>query len=196
MAIRRSCRSGAIATGCAPNVRISCSSAGWRSAAGARYQTAPSNRSARACSTPETSEPASGWPATKRRSAIASAIADLVEPTSDTTDRSSRAGERRTGGRDERADGRRDEHDVRALNGSGDVRGLLVERGKLQRAGADVGVGVPAAHVGAGARAGGEADRTPDQADAQHGDVQRPNPRGTAGRTPVQGVGRPPIRRR
>ena len=35
---------------------------------GVRYQVAPSKRSSRACSTPETSAPASGWPPTKRSS--------------------------------------------------------------------------------------------------------------------------------
>ena len=37
-------------------------------AVGVRYQVAPSNRSARACSTPAASAPASGWPPTKRSS--------------------------------------------------------------------------------------------------------------------------------
>ena len=37
-------------------------------AVGVRYQVAPSKRSSRACSTPAASEPASGWPPTKRGS--------------------------------------------------------------------------------------------------------------------------------
>src|SRR3954452_5092281 len=52
---------------------------------GVRYQTAPWNRSARACSTPLVSAPATGWPPTKRSSATASTRARLVEPTSLTT---------------------------------------------------------------------------------------------------------------
>ena len=39
-------------------------------AAGVRYQVAPSNRSARACSTPAVSAPASGWPPTNRGSSM------------------------------------------------------------------------------------------------------------------------------
>ena len=52
---------------------------------GVRYQAAPSNRSARAFSTPLVSAPATGWPPTKRSSAIASTTCALVEPTSLTT---------------------------------------------------------------------------------------------------------------
>ena len=55
------------------------------SSVGVRYQVAPSNRSARACSTPEVSAPASGWPPTNRGSSSAATIARLVEPTSVTT---------------------------------------------------------------------------------------------------------------
>ena len=47
-----------------------------------RYQVAPSKRSARACSTPEVSAPASGWPPMKRGSSRAATTARLVEPTS------------------------------------------------------------------------------------------------------------------
>ena len=46
----------------------SSSDAGRGRAVGVRYQVAPSKRSARACSTPAVSAPASGWPPTKRGS--------------------------------------------------------------------------------------------------------------------------------
>ena len=49
---------------------------------GVRYHVAPSKRSARACSTPEVSAPASGWPPMKRGSSRAPTTARLVEPTS------------------------------------------------------------------------------------------------------------------
>ena len=60
---------------------------------GVRYQVAPSNRSARACSTPAVSAPASGWPPTNRdvASSTAATIARLVEPTSVTTQSSGAA---------------------------------------------------------------------------------------------------------
>src|SRR4051794_5343019 len=89
VASRRSCESASSATGRAPND----SRRPWRRsyrtplerALGVRYQAAPWNRSARACSTPEDSEPAIGWPPTKRSSSTWAAIARFVEPTSVTT---------------------------------------------------------------------------------------------------------------
>ena len=54
-------------------------------AVGVRYQSAPSNRSGRACSTPEVSAPAIGWPPTNRSSSIVSTSVRLTEPTSVTT---------------------------------------------------------------------------------------------------------------
>src|SRR5215217_7256184 len=52
---------------------------------GVRYQTAPSKRSVRACSTPAVSAPAIGCPPTKRGSGVRSTRSCLVEPTSLTT---------------------------------------------------------------------------------------------------------------
>src|SRR5436190_1832771 len=86
----RSWVSGSIAVGRAPSLLSSPWSRSYStpavlSCAGVRYQVAPSKRSSRACSTPEVSEPASGWPPMKRSSAAAAATTRLVEPTSLTT---------------------------------------------------------------------------------------------------------------
>ena len=89
VAIRRSCVSASIAAGARRGRRAA--GAGARRArprcarVGVRYQVAPSNRSARACSTPAVSAPASGWPPMKRWSSTAATTARLVEPTSVTT---------------------------------------------------------------------------------------------------------------
>src|SRR3954447_24501833 len=78
-----------MASGRAPKATTSRCSRSYNSpderSCGVRYQTAPWNRSARACSTPLVSAPATGWPPTKRSSSIASTRARLVEPTSLTT---------------------------------------------------------------------------------------------------------------
>ena len=88
-AITRSWTSASITAGRAPRPVISrcrrSSSVPWVVALGVRYQVAPSKRSSRACSTPAASEPASGWPPTKRGSRAASRTVRLVEPTSVTT---------------------------------------------------------------------------------------------------------------
>ena len=86
----RSCVSASIAAGRAPSSReqpVQALVERRRSvrAVGVRYQVAPSNRSARACSTPAVSAPASGWPPMKRGSSTAATSARLVEPTSVTT---------------------------------------------------------------------------------------------------------------
>src|SRR3954447_7680914 len=78
-----------MASGRAPKATTSRCSRSYNSpderSCGVRYQTAPWKRSARACSTPLVSAPATGWPPTKRSSSIASTRARLVEPTSLTT---------------------------------------------------------------------------------------------------------------
>ena len=92
VAISRSWVSASIACGRAPRSEI----ARWRRSyrtplersVGVRYQRAPSNRSARAFSTPAVSAPASGWPPMKRSSCgprTCATSAPLVEPTSVTT---------------------------------------------------------------------------------------------------------------
>ena len=138
--------------------------------AGVRYHVAPSNRSARACSTPAVSAPASGWPPTKRSSAPATR--DHALGRADVGDDAVGAGrgERLRDGTQQLADRGGDEHDLGAGDGVRDVLGLLVDRAQGERAGAHVGVGVVAAHARAGARARGESDRAADQPDAEDRD--------------------------
>src|SRR5215211_1209000 len=89
VASRRSWASASMASGRAPKP----TSRRWRRSysnpdepsPGVRYQTAPWNRSARACSTPDVSAPAIGWPPMKRSSAADCTTLRLVEPTSLTT---------------------------------------------------------------------------------------------------------------
>ncbi len=89
MASSRSWVAASSAIGVAPKERTSrcrrSSSRPDERSDGVRYQAAPSNRSARAFSTPLVSAPATGWPPTKRSSATASTTWALVEPTSLTT---------------------------------------------------------------------------------------------------------------
>ena len=86
LAIMRSWASAPIAVGWAPSPVIALCRRSNRApsvrSVGVRYQVAPSKRSARACSTPAVSAPASGWPPTKRGSSVAATIARLVEPAS------------------------------------------------------------------------------------------------------------------
>ena len=85
------------------------------SAAGVRYQVAPSNSSSRACSTPAVSAPGERVTADEALVGRAPrASARLVEPTSLTTQSGACRGERRATVSRERADGRGDEHDVGA----------------------------------------------------------------------------------
>ncbi len=137
-------------------------------ASGVRYQSAPSNRSSRACSTPAVSAPASGCPPMKRGSRPASATARLVEPTSLTT-QSGPARRERVARRSPRARRRGgDEHDVRARDRAGDVRGLRVDRAQLQGAcAAPRDRGHSRCTLRRCARAGGQADRAADQPDAR-----------------------------
>src|SRR5919202_364285 len=85
-AITRSCVAASMATGRAPSpVTRRCRRSSRTPevpVVGVRYQVAPSNRSARACSTPAASLPASGWPPTNRGSPLRATTARLVEPTS------------------------------------------------------------------------------------------------------------------
>ena len=140
--------------------------------AGVRYQVAPSNRSARACSTPAVSAPASGWPPTNRGSSCAATTARLVEPTSVTTQSPGAAGERLADARGERADRHRDEHRLGVRDRLGTVSRRPVERAALAaRCRAPRGQ-VEAGDGGAEALAGGERDRAADQPDADDGDPQ------------------------
>src|ERR671910_2465830 len=88
-ATSRSCVSASTATGRAPTSTTKRWSRSYSSppdcSCGVRYQTAPWNRSARACSTPAVSAPAIGWPPTKRGSGVRSTRSCLVEPTSVTS---------------------------------------------------------------------------------------------------------------
>jgi hypothetical protein len=72
----------------------------------------------------------------------------------------------------EHADGRGDEHHVRRGDRAGYVCGLRVDGTELEGLRAHTLVGVIAAHVRAGASAGGQADRAADQAHAEHGHPQ------------------------
>src|SRR5918996_2857545 len=85
-ATARSCATGSTATGRAPTSTTKRCSRSYRRpsewGSGHRYQTAPWNRSPRACSTPAVSAPAIGWPPTKRGSPISSSRLCFVEPTS------------------------------------------------------------------------------------------------------------------
>ena len=88
-AITTSWVSGSIADGHAPIRVISRCSRSYAvprvAGVGVRYQVASANRSARACSTPAVSAPASGWPPMNRGSSTAPTTTRLTEPTSVTT---------------------------------------------------------------------------------------------------------------
>ena len=94
----------------------------------------PSNRSARACSTPAVSAPASGWPPTNRGSSWAATTARLVEPTSVTTQSGGAASRASPTKPREAADRRRDEHHLGAVDRLGHRRTSTVERPALERA--------------------------------------------------------------
>ena len=153
------------------------SSVPWVVAVGVRYQVAPSKRSSRACSTPAASEPASGWPPTKRGSAAAPITVRLVEPTSVTTQvRGACASTVST-------------VSARTSTGTATKAGVgAVERvaqvavGRVDRAAGHglVGPRVEPADRGAEPRAGGQSDRAPDQPDADDGDESSPDEGGLA----------------
>src|SRR4029453_14831344 len=113
------------------------SSVPWVAAVGVRYQVAPSKRSSRACSTPAASEPASGWPPTKRGLPAAPTTVGVVQPTAGTTHArgACACGGGGGGGRG------------RGVGAAG--RGLMGAR-------------VDPAHRGAEPRGGGQADRAAD----------------------------------
>ena len=140
-------------------------------AVGVRYHVAPSNRSARACSTPAVSAPASGCPPTNRGSSTAATTERLVEPTSVTTQSVARRGQ----------------HLARPSSGSAPTGAATnatsapstrlgdraARRRRPRRARARAGehavARVEAAHARAEPLARGEPDRAADQAHADHG---------------------------
>ena len=102
-------------------------------AVGVRYQVAPSKRSSRACSTPAASEPASGWPPTKRGSRAASTTVRLVEPTSVTTQRARRLLQDRGHGVGEHVDRHGDERRIGAVERVAEVAVRAVDRAARPR---------------------------------------------------------------
>ena len=141
------------------------------SGVGVRYQVASANRSARACSTPAVSAPASGWPPMKRGSSTA--------PTHGALDRADVGHDAvRPGGRQHLADRRRQHLDRRGHEREVGVRDRRldgVERLEHRAAGdrrlARSRRRVVAAHVRAEALASGQADRAADQPDTDDGDL-------------------------
>ena len=139
---------------------------------GVRYQRAPSNRSARAFSTPEVSAPASGWPPMKRGSSPRAAIASrLTEPTSVTAVSSPAASSASRGQLGQRPDRRRAEDHLGAVDRLGHRLASGADRAQLLGSRQQLGVRVEARDLGVELAAGRQPDRAADQPDAEDGDL-------------------------